>query len=186
MKRPTLLYHVGIAIFMTLIALLTGFVLRYLFSASLVLALTLSLLTMIYISHLLSRSGIRVGKITLGLICLTVLIIAILLKVKLSTLLLISVGLIWITRSLLYYSSLIPAIVDLALCIVSFASAIWGFIISDSIAAAIWCFFLTQALSALIPKRFNHHPSAETKSGQDRFNQAYQSAETAIRHLARK
>ncbi len=186
MKRPTLLYNTGIAVIMTVIAMLTGSVLRLFFPGSLVSVLTLSMLTMIYIGHLLSGSGIRVGKITLGLICLTALIIAIFMKVNLSTLLLISVGLIWATRSLLYYSSILPAIADMGLCIMSFAGAIWGFLISGSVAAAIWCFFLTQALSALIPKRFNCHPSTETKSGQDRFNQAYQSAETAIRHLARK
>lgn len=186
MKRPTLLYNIGIAVIMTVVALLAGSVLRSFFSGSLVSVLTLSLLTIIYIGHLLSGSGIRAGKITLGLICLTVLIATIFMKVNLSTLLIISIGLIWITRSLLYYSSFLPAIADMGLCMMSLAGAIWGFFISGSVAAAIWCFFLTQALSALIPKRFNRHLSTETTSGQDRFNQAYQSAETAIRHLARK
>ena len=186
MKRPTLLYTIRIAVIMTVVAMASEFVMQHLFSGRLATAFTLSLLTMTYISHLLAKSDIRVGKITLGFLCLAALAVAVVLTVKLSTLLIISVGLIWVTRSLLYYSSLLPAIADLVLCLVSFAAAIWGFIISGSVAAAIWCFFLTQALSALIPKRFVSTPSTETKSGQDRFNQAYQSAETAIRHLAGK
>lgn len=183
MKKPTILYNISIAIIMTVVGLLSGFAMRSLFYGNWALTLTLSLLTIIYIGHLLSRSDIRVGKITLGLVCLASLIIAVFLQVNLSSLVLISVGLIWITRSLLVYSSLLPAFADLGLCILSLVSALWGFFISGSLAAAIWCFFLTQALSALIPKRFNSG-ATEIKSGPNRFNHAYQSAEAAIKHLA--
>jgi hypothetical protein len=48
---------------------------------------------------------------------------------------------------------------------------------------AIWCFFLVQALFIVIPKGARRTPGA-AQADEDRFQQAYRVAESAVRNLS--
>ena len=95
------------------------------------------------------------------------------------------VSAVWLIRSLYFYSSILPALMDLGLNLLSTAVAFWAISHSGSLFLAIWCFFLMQALFVLIPPVVGHqrnHGNAAYR-GTDNFEQARRRAETAIRAL---
>lgn len=185
MKHTGLLYNIGIAIIMTVSAGILIGVSKALFSVPISLSNTLSIITVLYIYLLLYKSEVRTGKVTLACIVSIILFFILLLKIDFSNTLYLAIAQIWLTRSLLYYSSFLLALLDLVLCISSLALSIWGLSVSDSFIVAIWCFFLSLSLSALFPHPHTSTISTETLSEQNRFNKAYQSAEMAIRELVR-
>ena len=58
---------------------------------------------------------------------------------------LVHLGLVWLVRSLYYYSGLLPALADLGSALLGAAFAVWAAQRSDSAWLALWCFFLVQA-----------------------------------------
>ncbi len=123
---------------------------------------------------------------TLACIVSTILFFNLLLKIDFSNTLYLAIAQIWLTRSLLFYSSFLLALLDLVLCISSLALSIWGFSVSDSFIVEIWCFFLSLSLSALFPRQHASTISTKTIPEKNRFNKAFQSAEIAIRELVRR
>ena len=105
-----------------------------------------------------------------------------------SALLLIGLHLlmIWLVRSLYFYTSSIAALTDLILCALSFAVSVWVFDRTGSLALGIWCLFLIQALVTMIPSDFKRIPHRDAKpcAGFDRFDRAFRSAEWALRKLS--
>jgi hypothetical protein len=95
------------------------------------------------------------------------------------------VGAVWLVRSLYFYSSIVPAIMDLGLNILGVSTAYWAIIHSGSTFLAIWCFFLVQALFVSIPSTLARLPNTvrghSTDSGK--FERAHRRAEAAIRQL---
>ncbi|HEX7720276.1 MAG TPA: hypothetical protein VF389_10750, partial [Woeseiaceae bacterium] len=89
----------------------------------------------------------------------------------LSMYLLIHVAAIWLIRSLLVYSGLLPALLDLALTAASAAAATWAFSRSGNVFLATWCFFLLQALFVAIPIRVAPIRVAHKKCANDQSNE---------------
>ncbi len=139
-----------------------------------------------YVIYLLSRSNERVGRITTLATWATLAGANWLLEPSLPVYVVIHVGLIWIVRSLYFYSSIVAALTDLGLSGLSLAAAIWAAHHSGSVFLTVWCFFLLQALFVHIPTQFGRHvePDREDLEGAHRFERAYHVAETALRKLS--
>jgi hypothetical protein len=94
-------------------------------------------------------------------------------------------GILWLIRSLYFYSSALSALADLGLNGLGMAAAIGAITRTGSLFLGIWCFFLVQALFVLIPRNINRK-SGTAQDGQqheDRFQHAYRVAQAALRKL---
>jgi hypothetical protein len=147
-----------------------------------------------YILSLLVSQGARVGRITLGTLATGILLAATSLGLSATTMVLLAIGLIWLVRSLLYYASLLSAVLDGVLCAVSLGGALGAGLLSDSLVLAVWCFFLAQALWVCIPTslarlgrpRATGQVETEPHSPPDAFARAYRAADEAIGVMARQ
>jgi hypothetical protein len=152
----------------------------------------MAILTCVYLAYMLAKSTSRVGRATLGVVNLAVLVGACFWGASTWLVMLLAVGLIWLVRSLLNYSSLVPVIMDGLLCVVSLGCAVGVLIVTGNVFLTVWSFFLPQALVVFIPRRLERsgawHASMSAKAKQeanaDKFDRAHRAAEEAIRCLA--
>ena len=96
---------------------------------------------------------------------------------------LIHAGAVWLIRSLYSYASLIPAAMDLGLCVLSVLAFGWVFMRTGGVFLATWSFFLVQALWVAIPTRIGGNKAARAPGGNDRFDRARRQADEALRQL---
>ena len=124
---------------------------------------------------------------TLGLGALAVLLTALLLSVRMTTLLLVALTLIWSIRSFAYSRSLVSAGLQGVVCVLGCGAALMVYGHSNSLALAIWSFFLVQATFVLIPAQFMRRPAtplgATLAGAPDGFGRAYHAAEQALERL---
>ena len=150
--------------------------------------LVIAVLTAAYVFYLLRLHHARIGNIVLGTGTALILIAALLWGMATSTLVFVSITLIWIVRSLITYSSVFMSTLDGALCLLGLGVAIWAYGATGSPFWAIWCFFLSQSLFALIPEQpgGSNKPAGSTPLMETgRFSAAHKAAEAALRELAR-
>ena len=136
-----------------------------------------------YVLFLLMRSRLQCGRVSLlaGWLC-AALAIAVLCPSLLS-MAAAHLTLIWLTRALLFHSSLLTALADLAVSALSLAAGCWALLATGSVFASLWSFGLVQAGCALLPLNLNR--SAPVHSDDDqRFSRAARAAEQALRALA--
>jgi hypothetical protein len=150
-------------------------------------------LTAAYILYMMSHRAGRVGRLTLAVLSWGLLFGACFMGASIGTLILLGVGLIWLVRSVLRYSSLLSALLDGLLCAVSLGGAAIIAMLTGSVALTVWGFFLCQALWVLIPTTFGRlakrrYVAAAAIKGRapDRFSRSYHAAEAAIRSLAQQ
>lgn len=184
MKRPTLLEGLVLALAVSIIGgvvysalasyLPIGPVLRFLIAAT----------SLAYVVYLLARSPARVGRITALAVWVVVAGVLWLAAPSITLYALVHVGMIWLLRSLYFYSSLLPALADLGLNGLSLAAALWAALQSGNIFLTLWCFFLVQALFVAIPPRVGRKAREKQADGQDGFERAYRTAENAVRELS--
>jgi hypothetical protein len=95
-------------------------------------------------------------------------------------------GLVWLIRSLYFYSSLISALVDFGLVLFGIASAVWAVLQTGSLSLGVWCFFLVQALFVAIPNTWkgSSKQSAVMSSTEESFQCAYRTAQAALTKLS--
>jgi hypothetical protein len=136
-----------------------------------------------YALYLIARSGERVGRLTTLASWVAVASIVWLAGLPLAGYVLAHLGLVWLVRSLYYYSGLIPAIADLGLTALGAAFAAWAVLRSDSAWLALWCFFFVQAFHAAIPASLAHSSPAQ-RPADDVFARAHRTAEAAVRRLS--
>jgi hypothetical protein len=187
MKHPTFLEGVAVA----LIASIGGSILFTTVSPMMenlqLVKLLVAGLGLLYTLYLFSRSRERLGRIvTLSAWCISAAIIWII-NPPLTLYLLMHIGLIWLIRSLYFYTSLFSALADLGLSGLSLAAAVWAAVHTGSIFLSIWCFFLLQALFTAIPSDLKKRTSSLVEKNippVDRFQQAEQAAEAALRRLS--
>jgi hypothetical protein len=99
--------------------------------------------------------------------------------------LLIHAGAVWLVRSLYVYSGVIPAAMDLGLCVLSLLTFSWAFMRTGSIFAATWSYFLVQALWVAVPPRIQgRYAMREPTSGSEPFEHARRQADEALRQLS--
>jgi hypothetical protein len=193
MNKPHLIQGVFLAFGLSAVAML-AMMARWALPLPLTLQGLVALLTGGYILSLLASQGARVGRITLGTLAAGILLAATSLGLSATAMILLAIGLIWLVRSLLYYGSLLSAVLDGVLCAVSLGGALGAAMLSGSLVVAVWSFFLAQALWVCIPtslarfgrKRDTGQAEAEPHSPSDAFAQAYRAADQAIRVMARQ
>ena len=187
MPRPTLLEGVLVALLLSLsVSPLIAFV--QLAVGSLVAWKIVGMvLAYTYMCYLLARSERRSGRVTLGLLALTVLLASLVFNLRFPTILLLCVTLIWGMRSFAYSRSLVSAGLQAGVCVLGCGAALLVYGHSGSPALALWSFFLVQAAFVFIPAQCLRRPatpsSATLGSASDDFGRAYHAAEQALERL---
>jgi len=192
MKTATFFEGVLFALIVGFISSVLLFTLSSFFPGNLLIRGLISGISVAYIVYLLTRSNERVGRV----IVMTVLLISITTMwfawPPITLFILGHITIIWLVRSLYFYSSLVSSFADLALngssLLIAFAVA--GY--TDSMFLTLWCFFLIQALFVWIPKSMtkplsssNSSPSTPLNHEQD-FQQSFRAAQAAVQQLSIK
>ncbi len=186
MKQATFMEGVAVALAASVIGSVLHTALTSIFASDWVLRMLIAGIGCGYVVYLLSRSRERVGR-TVTLVAWVLLAGALwLIKPSLTIYIVTHVVLIWFVRSVYFYSSIVPALIDLGLTGLSLAAAVWAGHLTGSVFLITWCFFLVQALFVGIPKRVPRRAErgAADAEGVQRFERAYQAAESALRKLA--
>jgi len=185
MKRPTFFNGVVAALALAVLASVGYTVLSPLFGTTQMIKLLVPALGLSYLLFLFSNCSEKVGRVTI-LTCWAILTaLAWSMDLPLASYVLAQVGAIWVTRSLYFYSSIFPALMDLGLNVLSSSIAIWAYWHTTSPFLGIWCFFLVQALFTAIPPVMNRKGGQKHKVQEStkNFQHARTRAEAAIRQL---
>jgi hypothetical protein len=142
----------------------------------------IALLGLAYVIYAIGRSGERVGRITTLVCWLVVACGAWVAGLPLVAYVLVHLAVVWLVRSLYYYSGLMPALADLGVTLLGAAFAVWAAQRSDSACLAFWCFFLVQAFHVSIPASLTGGPAPGAPD--DAFARAHRAAEAAVRRLS--
>ena len=187
MQRPTLFEGILVALVLSLLVGPIVVLLQSLVGSLLAWKAVVVLTASTYIGYLLAQSGRRKGRVTLGLGALVVLLAVLLLNVRMTTMLLVALALIWGIRSFAYSRSLLAAALQGGVCLLGWAAARLVLEHSGHFALALWSFFLVQAAFVFIPTRMTHQPAVERYKAStdlaDSFMHAYQAAEQALGRL---
>jgi len=139
-----------------------------------------------YLLYLLARSPARVGRISALALWALATVITLFLEPSLAVHLLVQITLVWLIRSLFFYSGVLPALADLGLSGFALCVSIWAAERSGSIFLSVWCLLLVQALFVAIPSNLQRHgPRSRPRAWQpeDPFERAHRAAEGALRRL---
>jgi hypothetical protein len=180
MKTATFLEGVILALVSSMIGAISYTALVPVVDSEFALCLTIATLALGYVMYLLKRSRERIGLVSTVLIW-SVITVAMFWFIPSPLLFLtIQLGLIWLIRSLYFYTGVISALADLLLTGFSLMAVVWAAYQSESLFLCIWCCLLVNALFVFIPMDMTRRV-AETRPVQlDRFQQAYQAAESAL------
>jgi len=155
--------------------------------------LLIASLTAAYMLYIMSRRAGRVGRVTLAVLSWGLLFGACLMGASIGTVMLLGIGLLWLVRSVLCYTSLLSALLDGLLCAMSLAGAAMIAMFTGSVALTVWGFFLCQALWVFVPVTFGRLAKCRCIATQgfkggapDRFSRSYHAAEAALRSLAQQ
>lgn len=186
MKRPTFLEGVAVALVASVSASVGYALLTSTFGADHVLRLLIAALACGYLLYLFSRSHARSGRVTTLTAWTIAAAVLWFLQPSLVFYLLIHIGMIWLIRSLYFYSSVLASLADFGLSGLALLAAVWAASHTASLFLAVWCFFLVQALFGTIPASPKHRtgPQHSATPAEDRFQQAHRVAEAALRQLA--
>ena len=143
-----------------------------------------AMLGLAYVLYLIGKSGERVGRITTIACWVAAALVAWFAGLPLVAYVLVHVGLVWLVRSLYYYSGVLPALADLGLSVLGAAFAVWAAQRSGTAWLAFWCFFLAQAFFVLIPSSLSSRVNEVANEADQAFNRAHRAAEAAVRRLS--
>ena len=148
--------------------------------------LLITMLSLFYIVYLLSRSIETIGRFTVILLWSVITITLWFFSPSIAVYLLIQLLIVWLIRSIYFYSSLLPAAADFLLTLLSVATALWATSQTGNLFLTLWCFFLTQALFALIPGCFKFLDSNKVQqlNTDVDFQRSYRAAEAAVIKLS--
>ncbi|MCF6262882.1 MAG: hypothetical protein L3J24_04770 [Xanthomonadales bacterium] len=168
---------------------LIGSVLYYLLSAfigdSQLLRLLISIASFGYILYLLNRGQTRLGRVSIMGLWLVISTALWFYSPPAVLFLLVHISMLWIIRSLYFYSSALSALADLGLNLLSIAAAFWTARYTGSVFLSIWCFFLIQAMFVAIPKNLWSENRPQTVV-DDHFQNAYRAAQSAVIKLSNR
>jgi hypothetical protein len=193
-RAPGFVAEAGLGFVLSLVAATSAYAAALILPPETALRAAIAVLGFGYTVARLIRAPERTGRVLVLALWAAAAGAAWLFPVSLAAYVAIHSGLVWLSRSLLNYSSLLAAALDLGLSVLSLAAATWAFIRADSLFLACWCLLLVQALHTAIPK---HNPAAllsrnargrneDRHSTPDRFSTAYRAAESALHRLAAK
>lgn len=141
----------------------------------------IALLTLLYLGYLCHRSGIRSGKVVLSAGSAVLLTTAVYFIDTQGSFIAFAVVLIALLRTALFALGILTGLAHLALCLLGVAFAAYN---NGGIGMSAWSFLLVQALWVLIPSRsVAQQPHSENVRNANRFNQAYATADAAIKLL---
>ena len=126
MTRPNFYEGVLVALIASLIGGLVFTMLLSLFSGGLVLRLVVAGIAFAYVMYLLARSRERTGRLTVITIWMIISAVTLFVGVPLSVYLVVHLCMIWLIRSLYFYSSVVSSLIDLGLNFMSLGAAIWA------------------------------------------------------------
>ncbi len=189
MKTATFSEGLLVALVLSIFGALSFYFFNYIIPTNSGLYLTVSLLSFFYLIYLIARSEIKTGRIIAFSLWAVITISSWLLLLPFSIFLLVQISIIWILRSLYFYSSLLSSLTDLILTGLSISAAIWAGLHTGTLFLALWSFFLMQSLFVLIPKSLKplniDNGAAELDNdSNDAFNRAYQTAKHALGKLS--
>lgn len=148
------------------------------------LRIVVALLGFGYTVWAMASSGERVGRVTTIACWLAAAGAIWLASLPLTGFVLAHLALVWLVRSLYYYSGVLPALADLGFTALGAAFASWAAVRTGSAWLALWCFFLVQAFHVAIPALLGAGPRDETgPASEDRFARAQRAAEAAVRRM---
>jgi len=186
MKRPTFIEGAGVALAASLAGGVLYTALDTVMPGVPVLRLLIAGIVLAYVIYLLGRTPERVGRVTA--VAAWLLVAGVLWFTQPPLLLYIAahLGVVWLIRSLYFYSSALSALADLGLNGLALSAAIVAITRTGSVFLGIWCFFLVQALFVFIPESLQRKSAATPASpaDADRFQHAFRAAETAVRKLS--
>lgn len=186
MKRPNFMEGIGVALAASIGGGLLFSMLTTVFAGGFVLRLLIAGMGLLYVLYLLRRSGEKIGHITTLAIWLVMASALWLLELSLPFYLMAHLGIVWLIRSLYFYSSLFSALADLGLLLFGVAAAAWALLETGNLFLSFWSFFLVQALFAVIPNSWNRSgkPGKSAADAEDRFLLAHRAAEAALAKLS--
>ncbi|MES9993311.1 MAG: hypothetical protein ABW098_15280 [Candidatus Thiodiazotropha sp.] len=186
MRRPSFLEGVVVALAASISVGVLSSAFSTLFYSGFVLRMVIAVTGLLYLFYLLHRSGEKVGRISSVVVWLISAALIWLMGLSLPLYLLVHLGLIWLIRSLYYYSSLISALLDFGLVLFGLAAAVWAMLQTGSLFLGVWCFFLIQALFVAIPNSWkrSNKPGSSHQGEDDQFQQAYGTAQAALTKLS--
>jgi hypothetical protein len=184
MKRPSFFYGVAVALAIAIAAGAAFSALAPFLGAGTALRLIVAALGLAYLVCLFRWSTGSTGRVTTIAVWSIVSAVTWLIAPPMPVYVLIHVGMLWLVRSLFFYSSSLPALLDLGLSALSISAATWAMTRSGSLFLAIWCFFLVQALFVAIPHRLGMPaPEDAGEIDDDAFERARCRADAALRQL---
>ena len=189
MRQPTFLEGAVVAVVASVSGAVLLSIMTTLGAGGIALRLVVAAVSAMYILYLLRRSKQRVGRIVCIAAWFTVAAGVWFAHPSLVIYVAAHVGLIWLIRSLYFYSSVLPALADLGLNVLSLALAAWAAMHTGSVMLSLWCFFLAQALFAFIPAQIKPssrrgQPHIDFSHVEDRFQRAHRAAESAVHKLS--
>ncbi len=183
MKQPTLFEGMAVALAVSIVGSITFVSLAAVFMSGNVIRLIIAGLCFAYVMYLLSRSSERIGRVIVVSSWLIAAVSAWFFAPSLFIYILIHITMLWLIRSLYFYSSVLSSLADLCLTGLALVAAIWAWLVTSSLFLSFWCFFLVQALFVLIPRGFARiaNNRSTLMATEDRFERAHQAAESALR-----
>ena len=183
MKHPTFLQGIVIALGFALSGAAIFSTLTLVYASSFILKALITGFAGLYVIYLLARSEERTGRVTVPVLWLAGAMLTWLLSPGLMAFLIAHVAAVWLIRSLYYHSSVLPALLDLALCALSVVAAVAAARHTHSVLLSIWTLFLLQALFVLIPEVVRSNRVERAASLDEGFDRALRTAEAAVRRI---
>lgn len=186
MKRPSFFEGVAVGLIASIAGSALFFTLNVFLPFTSLVELIITGISFAYLIYLLARSPEKIGRLVVLSIWSVIATISWIMSLPIVVFVLVHVAMVWLVRSLYFYSSILAAMTDLGLTGLSIAVGIWAGWHTESVLLSIWCFFLTQALFVFIPSSKAKQAATQTSSSnsEDAFASAQRSAEAALRKLS--
>jgi len=184
-KSPTLLEGSILALVLSIAASLFFSIMSSLLSGGFVFRILVSLICLIYLLYLFSRSQEKTGKITVFSLWLLAALLNHLLTDSVLFYITIHISIIWLVRSLYFYNSVLSSLIDLFVTTAALLLSIISWNHTGSLLLSIWCFLLIQSLFVFIPRqawRSSGYVPSTTMTNVT-FEKAYNNAEAALKKL---
>jgi len=184
-KSPTLLEGSILALVLSIAASLFFSIMSSLLSGGFVFRILVSLICLIYLLYLFSRSQEKTGKITVFSLWLLAALLNHLLTDSVLFYITIHISIIWLVRSLYFYNSVLSSLIDLFVTTAALLLSIISWNHTGSLLLSIWCFLLIQSLFVFIPRqawRSSGYVPSTTMTNVT-FENAYNNAEAALKKL---
>lgn len=186
MNRPGFFEGVVLSVFISITGSILFHGLESLLSVNLILQPVIAVTFFIYLLYLLIRSKQRTGRITVIALWFLASLLMLSLNTPIMIFLLVQGCMLWLIRSVYFYTSVLSSAADLLLTTTGILAAVWTARYTDSLIFSLWSFYLIQALFVTIPVNWRK-PALNRKTSlpaDDSFEHAYHSAEKAVRLLS--